>query len=76
MNLSINESCNFDAMDTAEDTPEQKFSLKKNRSCERYQSPKKFMTSPKASNQDASMLSCFKTKQQNFSISQRIGAKT
>ena len=63
-------------MDTAEETPEQKVSLKKYRSCERYQSPKKFMITPKASNQDVSMLSSFMTKQQNFSTSQRIGAKT
>ena len=50
MDSFVDESCNFDAMDTAEETPEQKVSLKKHRSCERYQSPKKFMVTPKASN--------------------------
>ena len=76
MNQSVNESCNFEAMDTAEETPEQKVSLKKYRSCERYQSPKKFMITPKANNQDVSMLCTFMTNKQNFSTSQRIGAKT
>ena len=73
-NLAVDESCNFNDVETAEEPSQSNSKLKQSRSCERVKDRKKFITTPR--NQKTSMLSGFVEQQQKLFSYQRNRANT